>query len=189
MLVEDEAMKSSVGGYGKVVPVDRDRLRGLGVSKTSCRRFALAQNTADLNIIEFFHALPYYPIAFVKQQNNDYTPCAVLGLNTGENLFVDKHGNWRDGVYIPAYIRRYPFLTEALTSYELELNDEDLRKPVFVDETALVTDAPNLFIANGVATSEWEVIESFVSDYISAEKLTLSFTRKLDSLKPYKVIE
>ena len=186
MLDDDGAAVFANGGYQRIVPVDRDRLRGLGVSKTSCRRFALVQNTAHLNIIEFFHALPYYPVAFIKQQNNVYTPCAVLGLNTAENLFVDEQGNWHDDVYIPAYIRRYPFLTEAVVSDDLEADDEDLRKPVFVDETALVTDAPNLFIANGVATSEWEVIESFVSDYISAEKLTLSFTRKLDALKLFE---
>ncbi len=52
-----------------------------------------------------------------------------------------------------------------MASDDIETNDESLRKPVFVDETALVKDAPGLFIANGVATSEWEVIESFVPDF------------------------
>jgi hypothetical protein len=183
MQVDDGSVTTVSGGYLNTVPVDRNRLRDLGVSKESCKLFALSQNAVHLNIIEFFHALPFYPVAFVKQQNNDYAPCAVLGLNSGENLFVDKAGNWQQGVYVPAYIRRYPFLTEAVASDDIETNDESLRKPVFVDETALVKDAPGLFIANGVATSEWEVIESFVSDYISAEKLTLSFTRKLDALK------
>ena len=183
MRSDAEAGADSPGGYTQLVPVDRDRLRDLGVGKASCRQFAAGQNTAHLNIIEFFHAFPYFPIVFVRQKNGNYTPCAVLGLNIGENLFTDARGNWQDGVYSPAYIRRYPFITEAITEQELETDDKNLRKPIFVDESALVKDAPALFIANGVAMPEWEAIESFVSDYISAEKLTLSFTQKLDALK------
>ncbi|MCK5002972.1 MAG: SapC family protein [Gammaproteobacteria bacterium] len=182
MSINAEVGASSPGGYSQVVPVDRDRLHDLGVSKSSCSQFVAVQNTAHLNVIEFFHALPYFPIAFVRQQNGNYSPCAVLGLNSGENLFLDADGNWQDDVYSPAYIRRYPFITEAITEEELKADDKDLRKPIFVDETALVKDAPALFIANGVATPEWQAIESFVSDYISAEQLTLSFTRKLNSL-------
>ena len=183
MPVDSKAEASSSSGYSQPVPVDRKRLRDLGVSKESCKHFASKLNTAPLNIIEFFHALPYFPIAFVQQKNNSYMPCAVLGLSASENLFVDIKGNWLDDVYSPAYIRRYPFITEAISADELDINDQELRKPIFVDEVALVKDAPALFIANGVATHEWEVIESFVSEYISAERLTLSFTQRLDSLK------
>lgn len=182
MQVDDVAAPVN-SGYQKIVAVDRDNLRGLGVNKKSCQQFALTQNTAQLNIIEFFHALPFYPIAFIKQQNGDYIPCAVLGLAAGKNLFTDEHGIWQDDVYVPAYIRRYPFITEAISSHDTEANEHDSPQPVFVDETALINDAPSLFIANGVATSEWQTIESFVSDYISAEKLTLAFTGKLAALK------
>lgn len=182
MHAEEDETAFANGGYQKVVPVDRDKQRDLGVSKERCNVFAAAQNTVHLNIIEFFHASAFFPIAFIKQKNNDFTPCAVLGLNLAKNLFIDEHGAWQEGTYIPASIRRYPFITEAVTSEELSSNNEDLRKPVFVDESALAKDAPSLFIANGVATSEWEKIESFVADYISAEKLTLSFTKKLSEL-------
>lgn len=182
MTVDDVATTANIG-YQNVVPVDRDQLRDLGVNKEICAQFASTQNIAHLNIIEFFHAVPFFPIAFIKQQNGDYTPCAVLGLSAGENLFTDESGSWQQGIYSPAYIRRYPFITEAVTSDDLGEKEDDLRKPVFVDESALSKDAPSLFIANGVATAEWKVIESFVSDYISAERLTLSFTQKLDELK------
>ncbi len=40
------------------------------------------------------------------------TPAALLGLSHGENLYVER-SRW-DARYIPAYIRRYPFLTAAL---------------------------------------------------------------------------
>ena len=182
MHIDGEAGANTPGGYNQIVPVDRSKLRDLGISQESCNRFASSQNIAHLNLIEFFHALPYFPIAFVQQQNSSYTPCAVLGLKNGENLFLDAKGIWLDDVYRPAYIRRYPFITEAISVDEVHMDDKKLRKPILVDETALITDAPALFVANGVATPEWEVIESFVTEYISAERLTLSFTQKLDSL-------
>jgi len=170
------------GGYSRVVPVDRHKLQDLGVDQASCSRFASCQITAYLNLVEFFHVLPYYPIAFIRSQQGMMMPVAVLGLNAGENLFTDREGKWQEGVYSPAYIRRYPFLTEPVSPEELD-SSEDCRKPILVDETALDNAAPSLFIANGVATAEWEKVETFISDYISAERLTLSFTRKLDALK------
>ena len=183
-LREDGKTETSVsGGYIDVIPVDRDKLINLGVSQQACRRFASSQNTVQLNIIEFFHALADFPIAFVRQQDDTYTPCAVLGLNIAENLFADEQGNWLDGSYCPAYIRRYPFVTQSVTVAELSSDDEDLRKPVYVDKAALDDKSPALFVANGKATAEWASAESFVSDYISAEKQTLSFTQKLVDLK------
>jgi len=182
MPVNETAPVSTIGGYEQPIIVDRNSLRDLGVSKEKCQQFSVSQNVAQLNIIEFFHALPHYPIAFVKQSNNTYQPCAVLGLNTGENLFVDKQGNWQDGIYCPAYIRRYPFITQAISIEELNVQNDDLQKPVFVDKTALSKHAPSLFIANGVATAEWKSIDALVSDYISAEKSTLMFTQKLQAL-------
>ncbi len=180
---EGKTETSLAGGYTNVVPVDRDKLANLGVNPQVCKQFALSQNTVNLNLVEFFHALPYFPIAFVKQQDNSYTSCAVLGLKIAENLFTDEQGNWLKDTYCPAYIRRYPFVTQSVTVAELGLNDEDLRKPVFVDKAALDEDSPALFVANAKATPEWEAAESFVSDYISAEKQTLLFTQKLDDLK------
>lgn len=183
MQVDDGVAASVNSGYQKIVAVDRDKLRGQGVNKNSCEQFASRQNTAQLNLIEFFHALPFYPIVFTKQQNGDYMPCAVLGLAAGENLFTDERGIWQHDAYVPAYIRRYPFITEAISSHDIDAGDQALRKPVFVDEAALSDDAASLFIGNGVATPEWQTIESFVSDYISAEKLTLAFTKKLAAME------
>jgi len=183
MQEEGKTEASVSGGYTDVVPVDREKLANLGVDPEACKRFARSQNTVHLNIIEFFHALPDFPIAFVKQQDNSYTPCAVLGLNAAENLFTDEQGNWAEDSYCPAYIRRYPFLTQSVNLAELELNDDNLRKPVYVDKAALNDRSPVLFVANAKATAEWERAESFVSDYISAERQTLSFTRKLNDLK------
>jgi len=48
-----------------------------------------------------------YPIVFSGPNN---MPLAVTGLKADENLFVDADGNWAAGHYVPAYVRRYPFV-------------------------------------------------------------------------------
>jgi len=67
---------------------------------------------------EFPQAALEFPIVFVATGAKDsagravMAPAALLGLRHGENLYVD--GSRWDARYIPAYIRRYPFLTAAL---------------------------------------------------------------------------
>jgi len=59
-----------------------------------------------------------FPVLFVHTGERDsagrpsFSPIALLGLSQGENLFVD--GPRWDARYIPAFIRRYPFLTANL---------------------------------------------------------------------------
>ena len=43
---------------------------------------------------------------------SDIYSTAVLGIRNEENLFVDSEGSWQ-GKYIPAFIRRYPFVFAA----------------------------------------------------------------------------
>jgi hypothetical protein len=59
-----------------------------------------------------------FPLVFIHTGDRDangranISPIVLLGLSAGENLFVD--GTRWDARYIPAFIRRYPFLTATL---------------------------------------------------------------------------
>ena len=67
---------------------------------------------------EFTQAALEYPLVFVRSGDTDASgkamiaPVAMLGLSQGENLFVE--GERWVGRYLPAFIRRYPFLTAQL---------------------------------------------------------------------------
>ncbi len=37
-------------------------------------------------------------------------PAAIVGLQNDMNLFIDAQGRWVNGAYLPAYVRRYPFI-------------------------------------------------------------------------------
>jgi len=69
--------------------------------------FAAVGHAVPLTVGEFQLAAVTGPIIFV---GDDKLPIAVMGLNSGENMFVRPDGIFEPGVYVPAYIRRYPFV-------------------------------------------------------------------------------
>ena len=70
--------------------------------------FATQVNSVPLNAVEFALASRFYPIVFAGAA--PFLPLAVLGLRPGRNLMLDGAGQWAKGAYVPAYIRRYPFI-------------------------------------------------------------------------------
>jgi hypothetical protein len=69
--------------------------------------FVGKSNIIPLTVTEFAPAALSYPVIFV---GDDKQPVAVMGLRDGENLFVGDKGELRADAYIPAYVRRYPFV-------------------------------------------------------------------------------
>ena len=69
--------------------------------------FAAQTNSVFLNAIEFFEAAKHYPIVFTTGEGT--MPVVILGLES-QNYFVGKKGEWKKDAYIPAYVRKYPFL-------------------------------------------------------------------------------
>ena len=64
-------------------------------------------NVVPLTVTEFAPAALSYPVIFVGEARQ---PVAVMGLRQGENLFVNEAGAFSPESYIPAYVRRYPFV-------------------------------------------------------------------------------
>ncbi len=78
------------------------------------------QHAIPLTIDEFAVAQRYYPIIFSAGENP--VPLALMGLNEGVNTFVDSEGKLTEQVYVPAYVRRYPFLLARLRQDSEELS-------------------------------------------------------------------
>lgn len=70
--------------------------------------FAQSTNSIPLNGVEFSAAARHYPIIFNNEPGG--LPLAVVGVRASENLFVEGNGNWAEGCYLPAFVRRYPFI-------------------------------------------------------------------------------
>lgn len=126
--------------YKNPVPLEPARHAKAGLKREVEYRFAANTNAVPLTASEMPHAARTYPIVF--SINAPIVPFAVVGLRDGENLFVNPEGVWRDDSYIPAYVRRYPFIfSEVPESQRLVLCidegasnfDASSNEPLFTD--------------------------------------------------------
>lgn len=96
--------------YRKVVALNSELHRNLRFSASEAN-FSFASDTTAVLLagIEFAEASREYPIVFIRGEDQQMRPVALLGVRNAENLFVDAQGKW-DARYIPAFVRRYPFV-------------------------------------------------------------------------------
>jgi hypothetical protein len=96
--------------HGKMKVRGLDRLPALATA-----------HAIPVTIDEFALAQRHYPIIF--SVGEDPVPLALMGLNEGVNTFVDENGAPTvEGVYMPAYLRRYPFILARLRPDSDELS-------------------------------------------------------------------
>lgn len=80
-----------------------------------------SQHAIPLTVEEFPLAQRVYPIIFSAGESP--VPLALMGLNEGVNVFFDAEGKLTDNdAYVPAYIRRYPFMLAKLQPDANELS-------------------------------------------------------------------
>lgn len=101
------------------------------------------QHAIPLTVDEFVQTQRNFPIVFSSGENP--LPLALMGLNEGVNTFVNADGKVEEPVYLPAYIRRYPFMLAKLSQDGDELSlcfdptsdsigDFEEGQPLFDDE-------------------------------------------------------
>ncbi|MEO5330885.1 MAG: SapC family protein [Magnetococcus sp. YQC-5] len=96
--------------YQKAEPIHKDFHRQIRLDRNPTDfSFARHTNSVMLAGIEFQLAAKEYPIVFVKANQDNIFATALLGVRSDENLFTDQEGRW-DAQYIPAFVRRYPFI-------------------------------------------------------------------------------
>ncbi len=83
-------------------------------------KFMEGAHAIPLTAEEFVMASRHYPIIFSAGENS--VPLALMGLNEGVNIFMDDKHKFTDNVYIPAYVRRYPFMLARLNQDSDELS-------------------------------------------------------------------
>jgi hypothetical protein len=94
--------------YGRPVAISPEAFRGKSLAMSANRAFARKTNLVPLNAGEFALAQRHYPIVFAVEP--PHFAMAIVGVRNDENLFVGADGHWEADAYVPAYIRRYPFI-------------------------------------------------------------------------------
>ena len=138
--------------------------------------FLTTQHAIPLTIDEFVTAQRFVPIIFSAGQ--DSVPLALMGLNEGVNIFVDDEGKLRGPAYVPAYVRRYPWMLAKLRpdSDELSLCFDPTSPAIgtFEDGEALFADGKPSELTQGVL--------KFCEDFEQAAARTGQFVRELQEL-------
>ncbi len=84
------------------------------------------QHAIPLTVEEFPLAQRFFPIVFSEgngDQGDFGVPLALMGLNEGSNVYIDAEGRIDNPyLYVPAYIRRYPFMLAKLQPEAEELS-------------------------------------------------------------------
>jgi hypothetical protein len=165
MLFYEQAVPLSAGRHADCAVEVRDY--------TFCRRV----NSVPLTAVEFRSAAGEYPIVFVAD-GQSVQPAVVLGLRAQENLYVSDDGEWQ-GRYVPAFVRRYPFVFSQGT--------EDRHFVLCVDEAFHGFNRAGrgnaLFTPDGQPSTYVERVLRFLQDYRAQFVRTRAFCARLAQLE------
>lgn len=181
MASEENAQKNTKGNgqaasaglplfYKNPMPLDAEKHLKSGLKKDFSLGFTKTVNAVPVNMIEMPQICHHYPIAFSPDENA--APVAILGMRDGENLFVDEKGNWLPDTYVPAYIRRYPFIFSELP------NSDQLTLCVDMDESIVNENSEQKFFdEDGKPSQLSKNALEFCKAYHAAAQQTQSFSK------------
>jgi hypothetical protein len=163
-------MFSNLLFYKSVEPLDPMRHGKLGMN-ASDRPYAFAAKShfVPLQVGEFGIAATHYPIIFGGEA---HAPLAVMGVRQGENLFITADGRYRTGAYVPAFVRRYPFIVAR--------DDQAQRSIVCIDRgfDLFTEDEPDTpLFENGQPSAFTQRCISFCEGFDSDSRATSSFMK------------
>ncbi len=162
--------------YRTAVPVSVQRHRDWSVKTGESYAFAAEVNSVPVTAIEFAQAAAEYPIVFAGA-GEAVLPAVILGVRDNENLFVDADGRWR-GKYIPAFVRRYPFVFSQ--------DAEGKTFTLHIDETFTGCNqagrGERLFDADGNQTQYLGTVLGFLQEYQGRFLRTQAYCKRLQEL-------
>jgi hypothetical protein len=172
-------MSGSVPFYVKPEPLNSEAMKTLGmVAVTHPFLFAKKTNAVPVAVTEFNLAGLRMPIIF---SGDDYLPLAVMGVRPDENLFVKDDGYFDVDVYVPAFIRRYPFVLARETGTE--------RMIVCIDRSAeaVAENGETPLFVNGEPSEFTKQAIGFCTDYETETQKTVNFLSEMKRLDLFEV--
>lgn len=158
--------------YKNPVLLDGAKHKDMSLVKDFGLEFTSKTNAVPVNLIELPQVAHFYPIAF--SNDGQATPVAILGVRNDENLFVNQSGEWSKDVYIPSYIRRYPFILTEVN------NGESLSLCIDENDGVISNDNSNpLFDKDSQPTELATNAMEFCKSYHAASQQTLEFSKAL----------
>jgi hypothetical protein len=162
--------------YEATVPVSHARHCNWCVEAATDYTFCRNVNSVPLLAAEFPIAALEYAIVF-GDSGDVVMPAAVLGVRSEENLYLAKQGSWL-AKYIPAFVRRYPFVFSS--------TDQGTRFTLCIDEAFPGFNqsgrGERLFGDDGNPTPYVEKVLKFLQQYQLEFQRTQAFCKRLKDL-------
>jgi hypothetical protein len=154
--------------YNRPEPLSLERHRNLGVKRIDKPfGFLAGAHIVPITVNEFGVAAGSFPIIFTSDFK---TPLAVMGARPGDNVFVNFAGEVDPEVYLPAFVRRYPFVFAAAENSDQMLVCIDREAPMIGENPDVA-----LFEGNEPSAFTKEAIE-FCKEFERFRRATEDFT-------------
>lgn len=162
--------------YDNVEAISKQKHTDLYIKTGADYSFAKNINSAPLMAVEFRQAASEYAIVFTGNEN-EIMPAVIIGTRNDENLYYSDEQGW-DASYIPAFIRRYPFVFSS--------SDNGEHFTLCVDTTFSGCNydgkGERLFDSEGEKTQYLENVLSFMREYQAHFKRSQDFCKQLKEL-------
>jgi hypothetical protein len=162
--------------YESAVPVSAARHANVSVEANDSYAFSAGVNAVPLMAIEFPRAAAEYAIVF-SAEGDEVMPVVVLGIRNEQNLYLSADAHWKAD-YIPAFIRRYPFVfSSSADGKSLTLCIDESHPGVNREGRGGA-----LFGPDGKPTAYVEKVLDFLKEYQAHFERTRQFCRRLKAL-------
>ncbi|WP_404334110.1 SapC family protein [Sphingomonas sp. MMS12-HWE2-04] len=163
--------------YNQLEPLSSQTHADFRVRSTDKAPFLANQHAVPVTVEEFPMVQRFLPIVF--SVGEDPVPLALMGLNEGVNTFFDEEGKLIEpNFYVPAYIRRYPYLLARLRP---EADELSLCFDPSSDTIGKFDEGDKLF-ENGEPTETTKNILQFNEQFEQAGARTAMFIKDLKEL-------
>ncbi len=166
--------------YNDLMPLNSRDHSNWNTKPIEAAKWLIGQHAIPLTVDEFVQAQRDFPIVFSSGDNP--LPLALMGLNEGVNTFVNEEGKIDEPIYIPAYIRRYPFMLAKLTQ---DTEDLSLCFDPTAESIGEFDEGNALFEEEGKASQSTTDILQFCERFEQAGARTKSF---VDELKKHDLL-
>jgi hypothetical protein len=169
-------------GYDQISPLQKHHrviLPPAGMAPPSFSRL----HALPISFAEFGPASRDYPLVFIRHGDR-FNAVAALGMQPRQNLFMLSDGAWDRRVYLPAYVRRYPFCMSRLAVE----GEERRERVVCVEAGALHEEGEPLYDKGGNPLAHWRTLERLITDFeadlLRADEMC-GLLQEFDLLEPF----
>ncbi len=167
--------------YRQVEILDSEQHGDLRLKRAEDIGYAAGLRDCPIVVDEFMEAAKTYPIVFARDEGGRPMAVVVMGFPDTGNLWGDATGHWRPANYVPAYVRRYPFVA-------VERDDVLLLGLDMAFEGVGADDGEPLFEPDGAPTPTLMEASAFMDEFLLAHARTNLFLAdllRLDLLTPF----